>query len=104
MLLALFISSCVSYESIGSIVETNSDSKQTVFIPEKKEVNNNSQLNYYSTSPCDLKPDAGNCRAMHIRYYYDPVEKKCKQFIYGGCDGVVPFRTLEECKKSCGCN
>ena len=52
---------------------------------------------------CDLEPDKGNCRAMITKYYYDKEERKCKEFIWGGCDGAVPFETLEECKE-CECN
>jgi len=37
------------------------------------------------------------------KYYYDEEEKKCKEFIWGGCDGVVPFETLEECEEQCDC-
>lgn len=51
---------------------------------------------------CALVPDAGPCNAIAIRYYYDPRDKKCKPFTWGGCGGVVPFNTLEECK-DCGC-
>jgi hypothetical protein len=52
---------------------------------------------------CELNPEPGPCRMAIKRYYYDPKEKKCKEFIYGGCQGVVPFETLEECRKKCGC-
>ena len=47
---------------------------------------------------CQLEPHPGNCLAAFRRYYYDKKEKKCKEFIRGGCGGVVPFETLEECK------
>ncbi len=53
---------------------------------------------------CLLKHDAGPCRMAIKRYYYDSKEKKCKEFIYGGCKGVVPFETLEECQKGCQCD
>lgn len=53
-------------------------------------------------SKCVLAPEAGTCKAYIPRYYYDPVEKKCKEFIWGGCNGVVPFETLAECE-TCGC-
>ncbi|MEI9946491.1 MAG: BPTI/Kunitz domain-containing protein [Chitinophagaceae bacterium] len=53
---------------------------------------------------CDLVPDSGVCLAAFPKYYYDKDEKKCKQFIWGGCGGVVPFETLEECKNGCGCD
>ena len=52
---------------------------------------------------CYLKHDPGPCRMAIKRYYYDSREKKCKEFIYGGCNGVVPFETLEACQKGCGC-
>lgn len=52
---------------------------------------------------CGLKPDAGVCLAAMPRYYYDKKENTCKQFIWGGCGGVVPFDTMEECEKQCGC-
>ena len=52
---------------------------------------------------CNLEPDGGPCYASITRYYYDKEAKQCKPFTYGGCDGVVPFDTLEECKKGCQC-
>lgn len=54
------------------------------------------------SAACSLEPDPGLCKAYIKRYYYDQTEKKCKEFIWGGCDGVVPFETLEECKQ-CEC-
>ena len=51
---------------------------------------------------CSLVPDAGPCEAAIPRYYFDQTDKTCKQFLWGGCDGVVPFITLEECTK-CAC-
>ena len=56
------------------------------------------------TDRCNLEPDAGPCYASIPRYYYDKEAKQCKQFTYGGCDGVVPFETLEECRKGCACD
>ena len=53
---------------------------------------------------CSLIPDPGPCKAAFKKYYYDQKEKKCKEFIYGGCNGVVPFQTLEDCKKKCSCD
>jgi hypothetical protein len=48
---------------------------------------------------CSLKPDRGPCKGNFIRYYYDPISKECKEFIWGGCGGVVPFETKAECEK-----
>lgn len=50
---------------------------------------------------CDMIPDKGPCKAMFFNYFYDKKTKSCKEFIYGGCDGVVPFETKEECEKNC---
>ncbi|MBL7815919.1 MAG: BPTI/Kunitz domain-containing protein [Saprospiraceae bacterium] len=51
---------------------------------------------------CKQVGDAGPCLAAFKRYYFDATERKCKEFTWGGCNGVVPFETLEECQ-SCGC-
>lgn len=47
---------------------------------------------------CGLLPEVGPCNAAFQRFYFDPVEKKCLPFTWGGCSGVVPFETLEECE------
>ncbi len=47
---------------------------------------------------CDLAPDPGLCNAYIERYYYDQAERRCKVFVWGGCQGVVPFETLEQCR------
>ena len=52
---------------------------------------------------CDLVPETGLCRASFTKYYFDKDVGKCKEFTWGGCDGVVPFDTLEECE-DCECN
>ena len=51
---------------------------------------------------CDLERESGPCEALFIKYYYDKDDKKCKSFEWGGCDGVVPFDTMEECRQ-CEC-
>jgi hypothetical protein len=50
-------------------------------------------------SNCDLAPDPGPCRAAIVKYYSDKQSGTCQEFIYGGCQGVVPFETKEECEK-----
>lgn len=47
---------------------------------------------------CSLEPETGDCKAAIPRYYYDKKEGICKEFIWGGCEGTVPFETLEECQ------
>lgn len=50
---------------------------------------------------CLLVPEPGPCKAMFEKYYYNPQSKKCDVFFYGGCQGVVPFETMEECAAAC---
>jgi hypothetical protein len=50
---------------------------------------------------CDMKPEPGPCKTLFDRYYYDGQANKCRAFFWGGCDGVVPFETMEECEKTC---
>ena len=51
---------------------------------------------------CQLEPEMGPCEAAIKKYYFDYESETCKEFIWGGCHGVVPFDTLEECEQ-CGC-
>lgn len=53
--------------------------------------------------PCTLTAETGPCKAYFIRYYYDQTDGKCKEFVWGGCEGVVPFETLETCQE-CKCS
>jgi hypothetical protein len=50
---------------------------------------------------CQLKPESGRCRAAIERYWYDPQSESCKAFVWGGCGGVVPFETLQDCQRTC---
>jgi hypothetical protein len=50
---------------------------------------------------CTLKPESGKCRAAHTRYWFDADSVSCRAFIWGGCEGVVPFETLEQCQQTC---
>ena len=55
------------------------------------------------SSKCDLQPNPGSCFAIIPKYYFDNEEGECKEFIWGGCGGSVPFDTLKECEE-CECN
>ena len=48
-----------------------------------------------------MKPDPSHCRAFFYRGYYDMVTKACGSFVYDGSNEVVPFDTVEACKKVC---
>ncbi len=51
---------------------------------------------------CVVKPDPGPCRSNQVRFYYDYRDDRCKAFNYGGCEGRVPFPTLQSCVDFCG--
>lgn len=50
---------------------------------------------------CYQPPESGMCRATMQRYYYDSGTDTCRSFIWGGCNGTVPFETLEACARTC---
>ena len=52
---------------------------------------------------CDLIPDSGPCFAAIEKYFFDSDDQMCKAFTWGGCEGTVPFDSLEECQV-CECH
>ena len=54
------------------------------------------------SNPCFLLPNSGYCKGYFIKYYFDQEQDKCMDFIWGGCDGTVPFETLNDCLSTCG--
>lgn len=50
---------------------------------------------------CSAKPESGRCRAAFTRYHFDERMGECRAFIWGGCEGVVPFETFEDCHAQC---
>lgn len=50
---------------------------------------------------CYLKPDPGTCGEFIMKYYYYVDGDNCSSFIWSGCDGVVPFETMNECRTAC---
>uniref|UniRef100_A0A5S6QET2 BPTI/Kunitz inhibitor domain-containing protein n=1 Tax=Trichuris muris TaxID=70415 RepID=A0A5S6QET2_TRIMR len=52
--------------------------------------------------PCSMHLDAGPCRALLPRYFYNASADLCEPFTYGGCGGNENnFNTLEECQMRC---
>ncbi|XP_036591545.1 inter-alpha-trypsin inhibitor-like [Trichosurus vulpecula] len=51
---------------------------------------------------CLMEKDPGSCRASYTMWYFDPLERKCLKFLYGGCVGNGNrFLTRRECYQRC---
>ncbi|KAJ8263918.1 hypothetical protein GJAV_G00143070 [Gymnothorax javanicus] len=51
---------------------------------------------------CTEPPITGPCRASMTKWYYDPLERRCNRFNYGGCSGNENNFDLETaCMKAC---
>ena len=50
---------------------------------------------------CLDEPKPGPCQSRVLRYFYDYRYDRCRPFHYGGCQGHVPFETLEDCEQTC---
>jgi hypothetical protein len=86
LLLTISILLLITYTTSDTTLEDNSDTTL-----EEKPLD----------ARCRLEHDAGPCKAGFPKYYFDPTRQKCIKFLWGGCDGVVPFETLEECQELC---
>jgi len=61
----------------------------------------NLRHSFEEVQSCYFIPNSGNCDGAFPRYYFDQEENQCVEFIWGGCDGLVPFGTMEECESNC---
>ncbi|XP_038132490.1 kunitz-type protease inhibitor 1-like [Cyprinodon tularosa] len=51
---------------------------------------------------CVEPPRTGPCRASFTRWYYDPTDRKCQSFTFGGCDGNDNnFEEESKCSETC---
>lgn len=55
------------------------------------------------TDVCELPKEIGPCDGAMPRWYFDPSEERCMEFIYGGCEGNENnFLTEDDCESKCG--
>ncbi|XP_072288336.1 kunitz-type protease inhibitor 1-like [Eucyclogobius newberryi] len=51
---------------------------------------------------CTLAPHTGPCRASFTRWFFDPLDRKCHTFTFGGCDANGNnHETKDECEDVC---
>ena len=51
---------------------------------------------------CFLEKDAGRCRGLFARFFWNVDTQQCKVFAYGGCRGNGNnFQTALECQETC---
>uniref|UniRef100_A0A671PZ55 BPTI/Kunitz inhibitor domain-containing protein n=1 Tax=Sinocyclocheilus anshuiensis TaxID=1608454 RepID=A0A671PZ55_9TELE len=51
---------------------------------------------------CLMPKKVGPCRGALPRWHFNPITKKCENFIFGGCrENRNNFLSLEECAKAC---
>jgi len=51
---------------------------------------------------CFRTPFGCVCDALIPKAFFNSTTNRCEPFDWGGCGGVVPFRTVEECRQVCG--
>lgn len=50
---------------------------------------------------CSEVGAAGPCESLSMRVHFNQATNECELFHWGGCEGNVPFDTLEECQSLC---
>lgn len=50
---------------------------------------------------CSERFDVGPCDAAIEMVWFDRRDGVCREFIWGGCAGNVPFETMAECQETC---
>ena len=53
------------------------------------------------TLDCNSIPNPGICDGYFPTFYFNQINSQCEESYWGGCEGVVPFWTLEDCQNSC---
>ncbi|XP_026053086.1 podocalyxin-like protein 2 [Carassius auratus] len=98
----------VSRERRHGFMESSQESSG--FFNEDSEDGKNARIETKDTSidpsamneRCLMPKKVGPCRGALPRWHFNPVTKKCENFIFGGCrENRNNFLSLEECAKAC---
>ena len=80
---------------------TNSTLKAISVLRKDATYDPNQKTNILPVS-CSLPASKGTCKESLTRYFHDPTDGQCKDFIYSGCGGNLnQYFTIEECKAAC---
>ncbi|MBE37123.1 MAG: hypothetical protein CMP50_00390 [Flavobacteriales bacterium] len=84
----------------------NVDNCPEIYNPNQSDLDNNGIGDACDNeiNPCELLPDVGECDGAFQIFYFNQNTSECEESIWGGCNGIVPFFTLEECQNSCETN
>lgn len=71
--------------------------------PSQSQPDRDNEVEPFQREHCFLESDAGPCRAIQRKYYYNSRDGVCDVFAYGGCGGNQNnFDTIEDCEDRCG--
>ncbi|RNA27619.1 Kunitz Bovine pancreatic trypsin inhibitor domain [Brachionus plicatilis] len=60
------------------------------------------KANTVGVDVCSLPSEMGFCRGYFVKYFFSKENRKCEQFVYGGCGGNDNrFDSVSECEKTC---
>ena len=85
------------YAEVESIMKVSSEEPN-----EQEQVTQATQVSKGTRDACLLPADPGPCTAEQVHFFYDIKMQRCRQFIYGGCEGNANnFPSEDECVETC---
>ena len=95
--------SITSNDIDGDNICNNNDNCPDVYNPNQEDINLNGlgdecedEINL-----CQLVPEPGECDGAFQVFYFNQNTLTCEETYWGGCNGIVPFWTLEDCQSLC---